>query len=121
MDIDILDDGVCAFGLAVYTGNFFIAGKLSIQELIELLRLCGSCVSNNTGTMTLAAMVKTPLIVLSSTRFSPTFYMPISERMIWLFSFSDTSYSYNDLGGTSEDMLNIDVKDISEAYRNLMG
>jgi heptosyltransferase-3 len=97
-----------------------LAGRLPIRELIELLRLSFACVSNNTGTMTLAAMVSIPLIVLSSTRFSPTFYMPISDRMIWLFSFSEGSYSYNDLGGTSKDMLNIGVNDLSEAYSCLM-
>lgn len=97
-----------------------LAGKLSVQELIELLRLCDACVSNNTGTMTLAAMLKTPLVVISSTRFSPTFYMPISERMIWLFSFSETSHSYNDTGMTSADMLNIEAEDVIVAYQKLI-
>ncbi|MDP3705964.1 MAG: glycosyltransferase family 9 protein [Legionellaceae bacterium] len=96
------------------------SGQLSIQELIELVRLCDACVSNNTGTMTLAAMVKTPMIVISSTRFSPTFYMPISKKMIWLFSFCEASYSYNDIGMTSEDMLNIEVKDVALAYQKLI-
>lgn len=96
-----------------------LAGKLSIQELIELLRMASACVSNNTGTMTLAAMVMTPLIVLSSTRFSPTFYMPISDKMAWLFCFSKSSYSYNDAGGASEDMLNIRVADLIDAFKNL--
>lgn len=98
-----------------------LAGKLPIQELIELLRLCDSCISNNTGTMTLAAMVMKPLIVLSSTRFSPTFYMPISDKMAWLFCFSESSYSYNDAGGVSEDMLNIRVTDLIAAFENLPG
>lgn len=96
------------------------SGKLSVQELIELLRIGDACISNNTGTMTLAAMVKTPLLVISSTRFSPTFYMPISKKMIWLFAFSETSYSYNDVGMTSEDMLHIEVQDVAAAYQALI-
>ncbi|OGV25860.1 MAG: hypothetical protein A3F18_02785 [Legionellales bacterium RIFCSPHIGHO2_12_FULL_37_14] len=97
-----------------------LAGKLSVQELIELLRLCDACISNNTGTMTLAAMLKIPLIVISSTRFSPTFYMPISDKMIWLFSFSKTSYSYHDGDDVSEDLLPIGVRDVTTAYEQLI-
>lgn len=115
------EDLVCEDVVSASGGQAInLAGKLSIQELIELLRLSDACISNNTGTMTLAAMIKTPLIVVSSTRFSPTFYMPISAKMIWLFSFSEQSYSYNDLGLTSEDMLNIKVKHLISAYKELI-
>lgn len=96
-----------------------LAGRLSIRELIELLRISSACISNNTGTMTLAAMTGIPLIVLASTRFSPCFYMPLSGKMIWLFSFSEASYSYSDMGGTSKDLLNIEVCHLIDAYRTL--
>lgn len=114
--------GICDEVVRVSGGKAIsLAGKLPIQELIELLRMASACVSNNTGTMTLAAMTMTPLIVLASTRFSPTFFMPVSEKMIWLFSFSECSYSYNDTGGASEDMLNIRVADLIAAFERLPG
>jgi len=97
-----------------------MAGKFSIQELIELLRMSSLCVTNNTGPMTLSAMVGIPTVVISSTRFSPTFYMPISERMIWLFSFHKNSYSYMDEGRPSEDLLNIQVRDVLNAVKEMI-
>lgn len=96
-----------------------LAGKLSIQELIELLRLSAACITNNTGPMTLSAMVGIPQVVISSTRFSPTFYMPISNKMIWLFHFNDNSYSYNDDVDISEDLLNITVSDVIRAIEEI--
>lgn len=98
-----------------------LAGKLSIQDLTEMLRIAFACVSNNTGTMTLAAMAGVPLMVVSSTRFSPTFYIPISDRMVWLFCFTEESYSYNDAGGASQDMFNIRVADLMGAFESLAG
>lgn len=96
-----------------------LAGKLSIQELIELLRISAACITNNTGPMTLSAMVGIPEVVISSTRFSPTFYMPISNKMIWLFHFNDNSYSYNDEVDISEDLLNITVSDVIRAIEEV--
>jgi hypothetical protein len=46
--------------------------------------------------------------------------MPISERMIWLFSFHENSYSYKDEGGPSEDLLNIQVSDVLNAVKELI-
>ena len=97
-----------------------LAGNLSLQELIELLRFSTACVSNNTGTMTLAAMIGIPHVVLSSTRFSPTFYMPLSNSMAWLFSFSANSYSYVDGEEISGDLLNIGVDDVKCAVARIM-
>lgn len=97
-----------------------LAGELTIQELVELLRISAACITNNTGTMTLSAMVGTPEIVISSTRFSPTFYMPITDRMIWLFSFGDNSYSYDDDVEVSEDLLNITEEDVIKAVEELV-
>lgn len=97
-----------------------LAGELSIQELVELLRMSAACITNNTGTMTLSAMVGTPEVVISSTRFSPTFYMPITDRMIWLFSFGENSYSYDDEAEISEDLLNISEDDVIKAVKELV-
>lgn len=97
-----------------------LAGELSIQELIELLRLSAACITNNTGPMTLSAMVGTPEVVLSSTRFSPTFYMPVSNKMIWLFHFNNNSYSYNDDVDVSEDLMSITTGDVIRAIKEIV-
>jgi len=96
-----------------------LAGQLSILELIELLRRSALLVSNNTGPMTLAAMTGTPMVVICSTRFSPTFYMPQCDRMCWVFSFDEHSYSYDDTVSPAQDLLNINASDILEAIRQL--
>jgi ADP-heptose:LPS heptosyltransferase len=93
---------------------------LSVRELIELLRISDLLITNNTGPMTLSAMIGTPTVVISGTRFSPTFYMPISERTIWVFSFQQNSYSYKDDGGPSEDLLNVQVSDVINAVKELI-
>ncbi len=114
-EMELCDEVVRASGgLAIN-----LAGKLTIKELIELLRISNACVTNNTGTMTLSAMVGIPTVVLSSTRFSPTFYMPISEKLVNVFSFSECSYSYNDEGGTSEDLKQIEVSDVIQAMKEV--
>jgi heptosyltransferase II len=92
---------------------------LSVRELIELLRISDLLITNNTGPMTLAAMIGVPMVVISSTRFSPAFYIPFSQRMVWLFAFSKNSYSYNDEGGTSEDLMLIDVHDVIKAIKQV--
>lgn len=98
-----------------------LAGNLSIEELIELLRLTSLCVTNNTAPMTLTAMLGVPTVVLCSTRFSPTFYMPVSNRSYWLFSFTEDSYSYDDKVVTSPDLLNIAVEDVMQAVKEVLG
>lgn len=96
-----------------------LAGELSIQELIELLRMSSGCITNNTGPMTLTALIGVPTVVISSTRFSPAFYIPISKKMIWLFSFNSSSYSYNDIGGPSEDLFQIQAYDVKRAVEEI--
>jgi ADP-heptose:LPS heptosyltransferase len=95
------------------------SGKLSIQELIELLRMSSILVTNNTGPMTLAGMSGTPMVVVASTRFSPAFYMPESDRMVWVFSFDENSYSYDDSGGAGKDLLNIEIRHVQNAIEML--
>lgn len=96
-----------------------LSGLLSIQELIELLRLSKLLVTNNTGPMTLAGMIKTPMVVISSTRFSPAFYMPESDNMVWIFSFDKNSYTYNDEDGPGSDLRNIEVRHVQQAINML--
>jgi ADP-heptose:LPS heptosyltransferase len=98
-----------------------LAGELTIQELIELLRMSNLCVTNNTGPMTLSAMVGTPTVVIVGTRFSPSFYIPLSKSMVSVFSFSDnSSYSYDDAGDTSEDLKQIKVEYVKMAIQKVI-
>lgn len=98
-----------------------LAGLLSIQDLVELLRVSSACVTNNTGPMTLAANVGLPTVVITSTRFSPTFYIPTGSKVETVFCFISNRYSYNDSGGVSEDLLQISDTDVMEAIRRLLG
>lgn len=97
-----------------------LSGELSIQELIELLRISSACITNNTGPMTLSAMVGIPTIIISSTRFSPSFYMPIGEKLVNVFSFGKSSYSYNDEGDMSDDLKQISVNDVLKAISEVL-
>jgi heptosyltransferase-2 len=80
------------------SGGFAInvAGETTIQELIELLRIAKGCITNDTGTMHLAAMVGIPTVAIFSTRISPTHWLPIGDKVISLFSFEDCSFCYKD-------------------------
>jgi len=73
-----------------------LAGLTSIQELVELLRMAKGCITNDTGTMHIAAMVGVPTVALFSTRHSPTDWLPQGEKIISLFTLPDCRYCYND-------------------------
>lgn len=98
-----------------------LAGSLGIQDLVELLRMSDGCVSNNTGPMTISAALGVPTVVVASTRFSPTLYMPVTDRQAWLFSFDASSYSYDDGGGPAGDLLRVGVEDMQRAVRDTFG
>ncbi len=98
-----------------------LAGKLSIQDLVELLRIANICITNNTGPMTLAANIGLPTVVITGTRFSPTFFIPVSNQMITVFNFSSNRYSYDDSDVVADDLLNIVVADITKAVQKLLG
>lgn len=98
-----------------------LAGRLSIQELVELLRVSSACITNSTGPMTLAANIGLPTVVIASTRFSPTLYIPIGAKVMTIFCFSSNRYSYDDSGGASEDLLQIHEASVMDAIRQLLG
>lgn len=93
-----------------------LAGKTTIKELVELLRIADACVTNDTGTMHLAAMTSTPTVALFSTRMSPSHWLPAGGNVVSVFSFASSTYSYSDEGGTSECLLNISVGDVLDAF-----
>jgi len=80
------------------SGGFSInvAGETTIQELIELLRLSKGCITNDTGTMHLAAMIGIPTVAIFSTRLSPTHWLPVGDMVVSIVSFEDCSFCYKD-------------------------
>lgn len=73
-----------------------LAGSTSIQELVELLRMAKSCITNDTGTMHIAAMIGLPTVALFSTRHSPTDWLPLGKKIISLFTLPECRYCYDD-------------------------
>ena len=98
-----------------------LAGQTSVQELIELLRLSVACISNDTGTMHIAAELGIPTVAIFTTRMSPTAWFPKGGSVIAVFSFSGQSYSYSDEGeAPCECLMQIQVKDVLLALRKLL-
>ena len=96
------------------------AGTVTVQGLIELVRLSALCVTNNTGTMHVAAAVGTPTVALFGTRWTPTQWFPLSLKVRVLFSFSSSSYIYADDNQPDETLMNIRVEDTQHAITDLV-
>lgn len=63
-----------------------LAGKTDVAELAELLRAAALCVTNDTGTMHLAALLNTPTVALFGMRLTPLHWFPDSQRIRVLFA-----------------------------------
>ncbi len=96
-----------------------LAGDTSMLELIELLRMSALCVTNDTGTMHLTALLQRPMVAIFGTRISPTHWFPNSHCARVLFSFVPLSYSFSDEGGADESILRIQVDDVKQAVREV--
>lgn len=97
-----------------------LAGETSMLELVELLRMSALCVTNDTGTMHVAALLQTPMVAIFGTRISPTHWFPSSRHARVLFSFMSSSYSFNDKGNADESILRIKVDDVRGAVSEVM-
>jgi heptosyltransferase-2 len=97
-----------------------LAGNTSVQELVELLRLSKGCITNDTGTMHLAAMVGVPTVALFSVRHSPTHWLPLGRNVVSLFSLVECRFCYNDLCSDRECLKSIGVEDVVNAFVGLM-
>ncbi len=73
-----------------------LAGETTVPELIELLRHSSGCVTNDTGTMHLSALLEIPTVALFSTRHSPTHWLPQGRRITSLFTLLACRYCYDD-------------------------
>lgn len=98
-----------------------LAGQTSVQELIELLRLCTACITNDTGTMHIAAELDKPTVAIFTTRVSPTHWFPKGKKVIALFSFGNDSYSYkNDGDAPCECLMKIEVEDVINGLQQVL-
>jgi ADP-heptose:LPS heptosyltransferase len=96
-----------------------LAGRTSIQELTELLRIAKGCITNDTGTMHIAAMVGVPTVALFSSRLSPTHWLPAGHNVVSIFSLLDCIYCYKDSCKTLDCMKRINVIDVVSAFNQV--
>ena len=96
------------------------AGETSLPELIELLRLSNIAVTNDTGTMHIAAALGVPIVAIFGTRLSPTHWFPHSSRVKILFSFAQTTFSYDDDSESDQSILAISVNNVKSAIEQVL-
>jgi len=97
-----------------------LAGETTIQELVELLRIAVGCITNDTGTMHIAAMIRTPTVAIFSTRHSPSHWLSIGGRIISVFSLSDCCYCYDDFCESLECLNKIKVEDVLRSLDDVL-
>jgi heptosyltransferase-3 len=97
-----------------------LTGETTIQELIELLRMSKGCITNDTGTMHLAAMIGTPTVAIFSTRLSPTHWLPVGDNIVSIFSFEDCSFCYKDDCTDTKCLRNVDKDYVLQELENLL-
>lgn len=89
-----------------------LGGDSDLPELVELLRMAGLCITNDTGTMHLAAMVGCPTLALFTTRLSPRHWFPVGEGVVALMAYVKNYYDYRDTGGPHESLLQVTTSDV---------
>lgn len=97
-----------------------LAGETTIQELVELLRLSKGCVTNDTGTMHISAMVGVPTVALFTLRHSPVHWLPAGRNVISLFSEIDCIYCYSDDCKKPACLEGIRVEDVTHALQDIL-
>jgi ADP-heptose:LPS heptosyltransferase len=96
-----------------------LAGETNIQELIELLRMAKGCVTNDTGTTHLAAMIGVPTIAIFGTRYPPTWWFPNGKKVVSIFSVTKCRYCYSDYCGTKACLKDIQVDHVIRALEEV--
>ena len=90
--------------------TYNLAGKTTIKQAAVLMKKCKVFVTHDSGTMHIAAAMKTPLIVLfgatNPKRFAPRGSMVIKREI-------DCSPCYDVYGGYSKDCKNVECMNIS--------
>lgn len=98
-----------------------LAGRTTVQELVELVRHAALCVTNDTGTMHVAALLGRPTVALFTTRQSPTHWFPCGDRTAALMSFVTDRYDYLDGPAAHASLLAIEPDDVLRAIDQLLG
>jgi len=97
-----------------------LAGRTSLPELFELLRLARLCITNDTGTLHVATMIGVPTVALFTTRLSVTHWFPRGKNISAIFAFSPSTYSYNDDDAVPDALADIPTDEVfSAASRRL--
>ncbi|MBF0380166.1 MAG: glycosyltransferase family 9 protein [Magnetococcales bacterium] len=96
-----------------------LAGELTFQELVELMRLSSGCVSNDTGPFHAASSLDIPTIAVANTRHSPTVFFPIAKHTTMLFCFDDNSYNYMDSVKSPSDLKRITPGYVQDILRDM--
>ncbi|MGC8724670.1 MAG: glycosyltransferase family 9 protein, partial [Acidobacteriota bacterium] len=91
-----------------------LAGSTDLQELAELLRVAALCLTNDTGTMHLAAMVGCSTVALFTTRLSPRHWFPLGSRVAVLLAFTKDHYDYRDEGEAHDSLLAISTERVTK-------
>lgn len=99
---------------------FNLAGQTTIQELVELLRTAKGCITNDTGTMHVSAMIGIPTVAIFSARHSPTHWFPLGDRVVALFSVLHCIYCYNDYCETKACLNRIELDHVLQAFESVM-
>lgn len=97
-----------------------LAGRTTLHELFELLRLSRGCVTNDTGTMHIAAMIGIPTVALFAQKQSPVHWLPLGKNVISLFSPISCGYCYNNQCKTLACLDSISEKDVIAVVNKLM-
>jgi len=99
-----------------------LAGQTTVAELAELLRMSALCLTNDTGTMHLAALLQVPTVALFTMRNHPRHWFPNGSRVRVLcspvpcrFCFLDGDCPYEKLCLTS-----ITVTDVTNAIESVV-
>jgi ADP-heptose:LPS heptosyltransferase len=97
-----------------------LAGKTTLQELVELLRCANGCVTNDTGVMHISSMIGTPTVAIFSLRLTPTHWLPVGKSIISLFSLETCKYCYDDTCQTKECLNAIEAEDVIKTLEKLL-
>lgn len=97
-----------------------LAGRTTLQELVELLRLAKGCVTNDTGTMHLAAMLRTPTVAIFSLRHSPAHWLPIGGNVLSLFALPECRYCFDDYCEQRNCLKAIEVEHVQRALDTVL-
>jgi len=102
------------------TKGLNLAGETNLGELVELLRVSNLCVTNDTGTMHLSAMIGCPTVALFTTRISPRHWFPSGKCRVALMAFVKDHYDFRDEGGPHESLMAIEEADVMTAAKSLL-